>query len=135
MDTIKAEIGDKDISDIMNETTYMSGTELEVTDINQVRKETIDSCQVRLRTDCVKTVDIDASYSAEKIDKNVVKIEIADNEMFDVMSKNAYMCDTKFKVRGINSVGNEILSQCMRFPTIWYVRPAKPQTSLRIRAV
>ena len=27
------------------------------------------------------------------------------------------------------------LSQCMRFPTIWYVRPAKPQTSLRIRAV
>ena len=27
------------------------------------------------------------------------------------------------------------LSQCMRFPTIWYVRPAKPQISLRIRAV
>ena len=27
------------------------------------------------------------------------------------------------------------MSQCMRFPTIWYVRPAKPQTSLRIRAV
>ena len=23
----------------------------------------------------------------------------------------------------------------MRFPTMWYVRPAKPQTSLRIRAV
>ena len=30
---------------------------------------------------------------------------------------------------------NYYLSQCMRFPTIWYVRPAKPQTSLRIRAV
>ena len=27
------------------------------------------------------------------------------------------------------------LSQCIRFPTIWYVRPAKPQISLRIRAV
>ena len=27
------------------------------------------------------------------------------------------------------------MSQCMRFPTIWYVRPAKTQTSLRIRAV
>ena len=27
------------------------------------------------------------------------------------------------------------MSQCMRFPTIWYVRPAKPQISLRIRAV
>ena len=27
------------------------------------------------------------------------------------------------------------MSQCMRFPTIWYVRPAKPQISQRIRAV
>ena len=27
------------------------------------------------------------------------------------------------------------LSHCMRFPTMWYVRPAKPQISLRIRAV
>ena len=27
------------------------------------------------------------------------------------------------------------MNQCMRFPTIWYVRPAKAQTSLRIRAV
>ena len=27
------------------------------------------------------------------------------------------------------------LSQCMRFPTMMYVRPAKPQISLRIRAV
>ena len=28
-----------------------------------------------------------------------------------------------------------IMSKCMRFPTMWYVRPAKPQISLRIRAV
>ena len=27
------------------------------------------------------------------------------------------------------------LSQCMRFPTMWYERPAKHQISLRIRAV
>ena len=27
------------------------------------------------------------------------------------------------------------LSQCMRFPTMWYVRPAQPQISLRIHAV
>ena len=27
------------------------------------------------------------------------------------------------------------MSQCMRFPTMWYVRQAKPQISLRIRAV
>ena len=26
------------------------------------------------------------------------------------------------------------MSQCMRFPTMWYVRPAKPQVRLRIRA-
>ena len=30
---------------------------------------------------------------------------------------------------------NKHLIQCMRFPTMWYVRPAKPQISLRIRAV
>ena len=27
------------------------------------------------------------------------------------------------------------LSQCVRFPAMWYVRPAKAQTSLRIRTV
>ena len=27
------------------------------------------------------------------------------------------------------------MSRDMRFPTMWYVRPAKAQTSLRIRAV
>ena len=27
------------------------------------------------------------------------------------------------------------MSQCMRFPTIWYVQPAKPQISLRIPTV
>ena len=27
------------------------------------------------------------------------------------------------------------MSQCMRFPTMRYVRPAKPQISLRIRSV
>ena len=30
---------------------------------------------------------------------------------------------------------NDDMSQCIRFPTIWYVRPAKPQISLRICAV
>ena len=24
------------------------------------------------------------------------------------------------------------MSQCMRFPTMWYVQPAKPQISLRL---
>ena len=47
-----------------------------------------------------------------------VRTEITDEHMHD---KQYYM--------------DYNLSQCMRFPTIWYVRPAKPQTSLRIRAV
>ena len=27
------------------------------------------------------------------------------------------------------------MTQCKRFPSMWYVRPAKPQISLRIHAV
>ena len=27
------------------------------------------------------------------------------------------------------------MSQCMRFPTMWYVQPAKPQISLHMHAV
>ena len=33
------------------------------------------------------------------------------------------------------SVDIKIVSRNMSFPTMWYVRPAKPQISLRIRAV
>ena len=37
----------------------------------------------------------------------------------------------------INTVGQSrsLLSRDMRFPTMWYVRPAKPQIRLHIRAV
>ena len=33
------------------------------------------------------------------------------------------------------SCTGSFMSQCMRFTTMWCVRPAKPQMSLRIRAV
>ena len=34
------------------------------------------------------------------------------------------------------SIAQDIyMSRDMRFPTMWYVRPAKPQISLRIRAI
>ena len=33
------------------------------------------------------------------------------------------------------SIGKNHMSRGMGFPTMWYVRPAKPQTSLHIRAV
>ena len=35
----------------------------------------------------------------------------------------------------LNCISFTYFSRDMRFPTMWYVRPAKPQTSLRIRAV
>ena len=38
-------------------------------------------------------------------------------------------------LRDFDKLNTIILSQCMRFPTMGYVRPAKPQISLRIRAV
>ena len=41
---------------------------------------------------------------------------------------------TEKKEKKIKSDKNNI-SRHMRFPTMWYVRPAKAQTSLRIRAV
>ena len=33
------------------------------------------------------------------------------------------------------SLDKYLMSQCMRFPTMWYMRAAKAQISLRIRAV
>ena len=35
----------------------------------------------------------------------------------------------------IHSILLNYLNQCMRFPTMWYVRPTKPQISLRICSV
>ena len=39
-----------------------------------------------------------------------------------------YCCKTKITASGD-------MSHDMRFPTMWYLQPAKPQISLRIRAV
>ena len=40
-----------------------------------------------------------------------------------------------YKIYHNNHVYDKYLSQRMRFPTMWYVRPAKPQISLPICAV
>ena len=57
--------------------------------------------------------------------------EIPQNPIFNMISVNCLLIqnlpsekDSKYH-----------LSRDMRFRTMWYVRPAKPQTSLRIRAV
>ena len=41
---------------------------------------------------------------------------------------------TEFRIRTVTvyTAYSHKMSQCMRFPTMWYVRPAKPQISLRI---
>ena len=44
------------------------------------------------------------------------------------------MLDEKVETEYIEEMYDK-LSRDMRFPTMWYVRPAKAQTSLRIRAV
>ena len=41
----------------------------------------------------------------------------------------------QFQIRYLHKKGNCNLSQYMRFPTMWFVQSAKPQISLRIRAV
>ena len=38
-------------------------------------------------------------------------------------------------IRAISEQNNNNLSQCMRFPTMCYVQPAKPQISLSVRSV
>ena len=46
-----------------------------------------------------------------------------------------YHIASKRLVKSFQGLLNYKMSQCMRFPTMWYVQPAKPQISLRIRAV
>ena len=50
-----------------------------------------------------------------------------------ISSESAVVTETKTIYRDRNTQLN--LSQCMRFPTMWNVPPAKAQTSMRIRAV
>ena len=52
-----------------------------------------------------------------------------------VSVSNAYIGKSTVKKKNYKADFVNNLSQCMRFPTMWYVRPAKPQISLRIRAV
>ena len=48
-------------------------------------------------------------------------------------------CFTQQPIKGFSSIGVYLqinhMSRNMRFPTMWYVWPAKPQINLRIRAV
>ena len=52
----------------------------------------------------------------------------------DIAPKNPYR-PLSFHILSSANIPVHFFNQCMRFPTMWYVRPAKAQISLRIRAV
>ena len=64
-------------------------------------------------------------------------------EFFDKSDESWEELETRVRITSMNilklmklpSKLKEHMSQCMRFPTMWNVRPAKPQISLHIRAV
>ena len=53
----------------------------------------------------------------------------------DVAYIACLFCSTEITETGCIRMIETDLSRDMRFPTMWYVRPAKPQISLHIRAV
>ena len=67
------------------------------------------------------------------------KNELIENCEFDFVfgSPESFLNEKKWRDMLTSSVYQSKLqlSKCMIFPTMWYVRPAKPQISLRIRAV
>ena len=58
----------------------------------------------------------------------IYKQHVWKHELFSAFFNTEIHCDKE-----IHNKKN--LSRGMRFPTMWYVRPTKPQISLRIRAV
>ena len=107
---VKAEKMDKERYDVMNKTTNMSGTILEVTKINPVGTETLQSRQVRQETGDRINMDIDSNDFTKEIDTSVVKTEIMDREMVDVIDKNDFMSDTKLEATDIMSVASNFAS-------------------------
>ena len=70
--------------------------------------------------------------------KRVVVRHTANNESWLLLRLEVLLCSINLQYvlsSKSPSCGIYNMSQCMRFPTMWYVWPAKPQTSLRIRAV
>ena len=113
----KIEIVDKEICTVTNETPYVSDKKLEVTDMNSVGNEILESTDVRNKTDELINMVIDASYSTEKMDMFVVKTEVIDKEICDVMNKNNSMKNTDLEVTEINLVENETLERKTTFDT------------------
>ena len=67
------------------------------------------------------------------------ELALYQNDNYVGSNENAilYIMDAAHKTIEISEETrrSSYMSHCIRFPTMWCVRPAKPQISLRIRAV
>ena len=73
------------------------------------------------------------AYTSENVAKIHLQLELffCNETESDIYSKSGNFCENFI----FANIIKRHMIQCMRFPTMWYVRPAKPQISLRMRAV
>ena len=84
------------------------------------------------------TVPVNYSHSFQQIGFRLATFFGSNYNIKQRLKGNKINEETHIHVPFVEILKRELkhqLSQCMRFPTMWYVRPAKPQISLRIRAV
>ena len=80
---------------------------------------------------CIKVLYFSVYFSDDTFTSMII-------QMWPLLSLKKHQSQPKKLAKVITKMAGRQtvkLGQCMRFPTIWYVRPAKPQISLRIRAV
>ena len=99
-------------------------------------------CHVLFLGESTMVIQVDAVHSIpeEKKCNNYVTLSIylegCDANMPGLCGIPKHLAELGTKILKLNVCILRLhLSQCMRSPTIWYVRPGKPQISLRIRAV
>ena len=98
-----------------------------------------DRCHVRFATlvDNKRDVRDDIEYTWTNL--KIVRLGIARTNGWvelaqTVPRSSSQWSSTVYSVKNLSFIHLE-MSQCMGFPTMWYVRPAKPQISLRIPSV
>ena len=81
----------------------------------------------------VHTLQSSAAFGQETLQNSCCSVELSEPEICQLLHFGIIL----HVMINENKCDQEIaqLSRNMRFPTMWYVRPAKPQISLRIRAV
>ena len=75
-----------------------------------------------------------SAVSALALKANIADLGSFTGPIQNHLIKNIIISNLKLK-NDIFFIKNYYMSQCMRFSTMWYLLPAKPQISLGIRAV